>query len=194
MSRAAVTLAGWAIRDAAGTADFTSARDLFEEYAASLGVDLGFQGFAAELASLPGDYAPPRGCLLLLRPSESGPAAIDGDAAEAGARREAGCVALRPIGTTGAAELKRLYLRPQARGLGLGRDLALAAIERARSIGYREIRLDTLATMTSAQRLYRALGFRLCPAYYRNPLPGVVWLALDLVRSAPTANPPSASR
>ncbi|HEX8740652.1 MAG TPA: GNAT family N-acetyltransferase [Casimicrobiaceae bacterium] len=178
MSGAAVS---WAIRDATTRTDIVSARTLFEEYAASLDIDLCFQDFASELANLPGDYAPPRGCLLLLR-------------RQAAADIDAGCVALRPIGVTGAAELKRLYLREAARGAGLGRRLTLAAIERARAIGYREIMLDTLATMTAAQALYASLGFRPCAPYYRNPLPGVVWLALDLVTSAPTEAPPSASR
>lgn len=173
----------WAIRDATTPADVASARALFEEYAASLDVDLCFQDFAGELASLPGDYAPPRGCLLLLR----------GVATEA-SMHDAGCVALRPFASPGVAELKRLYLRVEARGGGCGRALTHAAIARARSIGYREIRLDTLATMSAAQRLYASLGFRPCAPYYDNPLPGVVWLALDLVRSAPTEAPPSASR
>ena len=165
------------IRDATTAADIESARALFEEYAASLDVDLCFQDFASELANLPGDYAPPRGFLLLLR--------LDAF--------EAGCVALRPIGPH-VAELKRLYLRPEARRGGWGRRLALAAIDRARALGYHEIRLDTLASMVAARNLYATLGFRPCAPYYRNPLPGVVWLALDLVTSAPTADPPSASR
>lgn len=199
---------GWTIRDATSPADIASARALFEEYAASLDVDLCFQDFDSELASLPGDYAPPRGCLLLLlrRPSAANVAAGSRGTDNIGAGRvaqtcgdrtvntDAGCVALRPLGSTGAAELKRLYLRPGARGGDLGRSLTLAAIERARSIGYREIRLDTLATMAAAQRLYARLGFRPCAPYYANPLPGVVWLALDLVTSAPTEALPFASR
>ncbi|MGE5170431.1 MAG: GNAT family N-acetyltransferase [Rudaea sp.] len=140
-----------------------AARALFEEYAAALGVDLCFQNFAQELAGLPGDYAPPRGCLLL-------------------AEREAehlGCVALRPL-TDDTGEVKRLYVRPKARGLGVGRALAEAVIERARAIGYRELKLDTLATMHEAQALYASLGFRECAPYYRNPLRGTVYMALEM--------------
>jgi ribosomal protein S18 acetylase RimI-like enzyme len=156
------------IRDARGVADVAAARRLFEEYAAALGVDLCFQNFAQELAELPGEYAPPRGCLLL-----------------AGDGQPIGCVALRPLaGTPGAdgptGEVKRLYVQPQGRGTGLGRALALAVLERARAIGYAELKLDTLATMTSAHALYQSLGFRECAPYYRNPLPGVVYMALRL--------------
>lgn len=180
----------WTIRDATTAVDIESARALFAEYADSLDVDLCFQNFAHELAGLPGDYAPPRGCLLLARQTATGAMGDDGRA-ESG---DMGCVALRPLEGADTAELKRLYLRAGARGRGLGRELTLAAITRARSIGYREIRLDTLMTMLAAQRLYESLGFRPCAPYYRNPLPGVVWLALDLVTSAPTAGLPSASR
>ncbi|MBS0326558.1 MAG: GNAT family N-acetyltransferase [Proteobacteria bacterium] len=175
------------IRDATTAADIASARTLFAEYAASLGVDLAFQDFESELAGLPGEYAPPRGCLLLLRRDAANAANTAGvtTAAEAiGCRRQvqtfdAGCVALRPIGAH-TAELKRLYLRAEARRGGWGRRLALAAIERARSLGYREIKLDTLATMAAAQTLYASLGFVPCAPYYRNPLPGTVYLALVL--------------
>lgn len=158
----------FAIRDARDPADIATARALFEEYAASLDVDLCFQNFAQELATLPGDYAPPRGCLLL--------AEREG--------RPIGCVALRPLDEAGAAgpigEVKRLYVRPAARGTGLGRALAQAVITRARALGCRELRLDTLATMGEARALYASLGFRACAPYYRNPLPGVTYMALAL--------------
>jgi putative acetyltransferase len=154
------------IRDARDPADFAAARHLFEEYAAALGVDLCFQNFAHELATLPGDYAPPRGCLLL-----------------AGVGRPVGCVALRELAGRGSAaggEVKRLYVQPTVRGARVGHALAVAVIERARAIGYRTLKLDTLATMTQAQALYASLGFRECAPYYHNPLPDVVYMSLDL--------------
>ena len=158
-----------AIRQGTTPADFAQARGLFEEYAAWLGVDLCFQGFAQELATLPGAYAPPRGRLLL-----AGPA---GDAQ--------GCIALRPIDLEGAApgtigEVKRLYVRPAARGSGLGARLAGALIDEARTIGYRALKLDTLEQMPEARALYAQLGFRPCAPYYHNPLPGAVYLELSL--------------
>lgn len=155
------------IRDARVPDEIPAVRALFEEYAASLDVDLCFQQFDEELAGLPGAYAPPRGCLLV---------GGDGDAF-------GGCIALRPLSDAAAtrtAELKRLYVRPAARGGGLGRALAQAAIERARVAGYSEIKLDTLATMAEARTLYASLGFRECERYYDNPLEGVAYMALLL--------------
>jgi len=118
-----------------------------------------------ELATLPGAYSPPHGRLLLAR-----------QGAEV-----AGCVALRPL-EADRCEMKRLYLRPPFRGQGIGRDLAEAIIAEARAIGYRSICLDTLASMDAARAMYASLGFRAIPAYYDNPLPGVLYAALDLTR------------
>jgi GNAT superfamily N-acetyltransferase len=151
------------IREAREGADYGAARILFEEYAASLGFDLGFQDFDAELASLPGAYAPPGGCLLL--------AEIDGAACA--------CVGLRPL-SEGACEMKRLYVRPVARGRGLGRALSAELIRRARALGYARMRLDTVASMVEATKLYRTLGFREIEAYRHNPMPGALFFELDL--------------
>ena len=143
--------------------DVAAARALFEEYAASLDVDLAFQGFAEELAALPEGYLPPTGALLL--------------ADVAGA--PAGCAAVRAL-EQDACELKRLYVRPAARGHGLGRSLTEAALDQARRLGYRRVRLDTLPTMTSAFALYRELGFREIEPYRFNPVPGTRYLERDL--------------
>ncbi|HEU0093824.1 MAG TPA: GNAT family N-acetyltransferase [Vicinamibacteria bacterium] len=151
------------IRPASPGADVEAVRALFDEYARELAVDLSFQGFEAERDALPGEYVPPRGRLLL--------AEIDGSAA--------GCVALRPLDAR-TAEMKRLYLRPTARGTGLGRRLAEAVIDEARSAGYEHLRLDTLPSMGSAIAMYRALGFREIAAYRHNPVPGALFLELEL--------------
>ena len=138
-------------------------RELFREYAASLAFPLDFQGFDRELAELPGEYAPPRGALLV--------AAVDGTAA--------GCVGLRPLDEE-TAELKRLYVRPGYRGLGLGRRLTEEILGFARADGYRRVRLDTVPGMDAAQALYRELGFREIPAYRPNPIAGTAYLELEL--------------
>jgi ribosomal protein S18 acetylase RimI-like enzyme len=140
-------------------------RGLFRDYADALGISLDFQDFEAELAGLPGDYAPPRGRLLL---------AWQADEA-------VGCVALRPL-EQGICEMKRLYVSPAARATGLGRRLAHRICDEARAAGYDRMRLDTLSTMTPARRLYEALGFRPIPPYYFNPIPGAVYLELDFAR------------
>jgi len=153
------------IVEATTQAELADARQLFREYAEGLEVDLGFQGFEEEVASLPGDYRAPLGGLLLAR---EGATAV-------------GCVAIRPLDDE-TAELKRLYVKPTARAAGLGRALALAAIERARSAGFLRVRLDSLPTMHRALALYDALGFRSIPPYRHNPVPGTVFLELELTR------------
>ena len=140
-------------------------RQLFREYENFLGVDLCFQGFEEELARLPGKYASPKGSLLL---------AVDG-------KNTAGCVALREF-NDGTCEMKRLYLRPKYRGVGLGRKLAKKIIEEAARIGYSSIRLDTLKNLKEAMGLYESLGFKQVEPYYDNPLPGVMYWELQLKR------------
>lgn len=147
------------IRDAEGAADLDTVRALFMEYQAAIGVDLCFQGFDEEVASLPGRYARPLGCLLL---------AMGGDTA-------AGVIGMGPLGD-GAAEMKRLYVRPPWRGSGLGRRLAEAVVAAARDAGHQSIRLDTLDFMTGARKLYRSMGFVEIPAYYDNPMDGVHYM------------------
>lgn len=138
-------------------------RTLLIEYQQGLGLDLEFQGFTDEVRGLPGPYAPPMGRLWL--------ALADGESA--------GCVALKSL-QDGAAEIKRLYVRPALRGRSAGRALAVTALEQARTLGYRSVCLDTLPSMESAQALYRKLGFRPIPPYYNNPLPGAVFLGMQL--------------
>ena len=140
-----------------------TARVLFREYADSLGVDLCFQDFEKELATLPGDYAPPSGRLYLAL-EEAGPS---------------GCVGLRKISSE-ICELKRLYVRPLFRGKGVGRRLVLEAVKNARRIGYQRMRLDTLPSMKRAQELYLSMGFKPIPPYRANPVPGADFLELEL--------------
>jgi putative acetyltransferase len=144
--------------------DIDRARELFEEYAAWLGINLCFQNFDKELAELPGGYAPPTGRLLL---------AFDGD-------QISGCVALRALGDR-VCEMKRLYVRPGYRGKGLGHKLTEAVIKAAREIGYERMRLDTLpGKMDRAIAMYRSLGFQEIPSYYHNPVAGVTFMELLL--------------
>lgn len=143
-------------------------RVLLREYSAELGVDLCFQNFERELATLPGDYSPPFGRLLL---------------AVSGLDEAAGCVALRKFENR-VCEMKRLYVRPQFRGSGLGRKLVHALIEEARGAGYRAMRLDTLPSMASAQALYELLGFRDIPPYCLNPVEGARYLELEIGEEA----------
>lgn len=151
------------IVDALAVDGLLTARSLFEEYAASIGIDLCFQGFAEELATLPGSYSPPSGRLLL---------ALYND-------QVAGCVGLRKL-DRGICEMKRLYVRPAFRKLGVGRELADHVIQEAREAGYRCMRLDTLPTMSGALRLYRKLGFQEIAPYRDNPIEGALFLELPL--------------
>ncbi|MGA9116966.1 MAG: GNAT family N-acetyltransferase [Bacteroidota bacterium] len=152
-----------AIREASDAADYARGRDLIKEYAVALGFSLCFQNFAAEIADLPAVYGPPRGCLLI--------AHLGGE--------PVGCVAVRDRGE-GACEMKRLYVKPRCRGLGLGRRLAEAAIAAGRGLGYERMVLDTLSSMTEALSLYRSLGFREVQSYYPNPLEGVHYLGREI--------------
>ena len=155
--------APYAVREAAGATDLEAARALFREYAAWLQVDLCFQGFDEELATLPGRYARPDGRLFL--------ACRDGV--------PVGCAALRRFDAD-SGEVKRLFVQPAHRGHGLARALTGAVIDAARSVGYRRLVLDTLERMTDARRLYVAAGFREIPAYYANPLCGTTYMELVL--------------
>jgi putative acetyltransferase len=167
-----------AIRQACSRHDMVLAHGLLVEYADWLQVDLCFQGFADELAGLPGAYAPPRGRLLLVGSFETA----------------FGCIALRPLDTQPdcdggspaerlagpVAEVKRLYIQPPYRQQGWGRRLVCAVLDEARAIGYRELRLDTFDWMTGARALYAGLGFRESAPYYHNPLAGAVYMSRTL--------------
>jgi GNAT superfamily N-acetyltransferase len=155
---------GLAFAQAESPTQIGQARELFLEYARSLGFDLCFQNFDRELAGLPGDYAPPEGRLLLAE----------------GERQLAGCVALHKL-DSGVCEMKRLYLRPEFRGRGLGRVLAERIIAEARQIGYRRMRLDTVEpVMKDAVAMYCRLGFKEIAPYCANPIPGAMYMELEL--------------
>lgn len=148
--------------------DISLAREIFKEYALSLGFDLGFQDFETELATLPGDYAEPDGLVLL--------AFVD--------EHLAGCGAFRPqrdCDYANACEMKRLYVRPSFRGFGVGRQLTEALLECAKNTGYTTMLLDTMDQMDLARELYRSLGFEEIPPYYFNPMPGTHYLKAELV-------------
>ncbi len=142
---------------------YQAARELFIQYADSLGFDLEFQGFSRELAELPGDYKPPAGCILLA-------ALADG---------YAGCVALRPL-QNNICEMKRLFVIPAYQGRGIGKMLAKAVIAEARQKGYQKMRLDTIESMQAAQKLYFSLGFKTIEAYCYNPLDNPTYMELEL--------------
>ncbi len=162
---------GFAIRPASAN-DIPSVATLFRAYADTLGVDLSYQGFEAERAMLPGAYAPPAGALLIAL-------SVTGEAV--------GCVGLRPLPERGCCEMKRLYATLPARGAGLGRALAVAAIAAATEAGYVAMCLDTLPAMTAAQTLYHHLGFEIVPAYYDSPVAGTIFMRRTL--QPPEARP-----
>ena len=143
--------------------DLVHVKSLFSEYASRLGIDLSFQDFDREFAALPGDYAPPTGCILLAK-----------EESEA-----VGCVALRRI-SEDVCEMKRLYVKPTFRKQGIGGRLAESMMEEARLRGYRIMKLDTLPSMREALRLYESLGFRKTTPYRHNPVKGAVFMQLDL--------------
>ena len=161
-------IAGLRMTQASSPAQIAQVRELFLEYAQSLGFSLCFQSFDQELAGLPGDYSPPDGCLLI--------AEYEGEVA--------GCVALHKL-EPGVCEMKRLYLRPAFRGKGLGRKLAETILNEARKIGYERLRLDTVGpVMKDAVALYRALGFREIAPYRPNPMEGTLYMELVLSENA----------
>jgi GNAT superfamily N-acetyltransferase len=155
---------GFAVRPARGAADLRDAATLFRAYAGSLPITLGYQGFEAELAALPGKYAPPKGALLIAR--DPAGAAI-------------GCVAMRPL-ERDVCEMKRLWVDPVARGTGLGGALIAAIVAEARQAGYAEMRLDTLPTMHAALAMYARAGFRPIGAYYPTPIADTLFFSIAL--------------
>ncbi|HVE40871.1 MAG TPA: GNAT family N-acetyltransferase [Planctomycetota bacterium] len=161
---------------AQSSAEIEAVRGLIAEYVEWLGIDLSYQSFPQEFAALPWRYAPPRGELLL---------ALEGG-------EPAGCVALKPIDAD-SGEFKRFFVRPRFRGRGIGLDLGRAIVDRAREIGYRRMRLDTLPSMCAAVAVYRALGFRPIPAYHDTPVTGTLFMELDLCEGS-SDNAISASR
>ncbi|MEJ7687124.1 MAG: GNAT family N-acetyltransferase [Variovorax sp.] len=168
-------------------AELEATQAIFRDYAQSLAVDLCFQNFDEEVANLPGEYEEPRGALLLALVATSDERIAAGapmlQRAKGGLAHVAGCCALRPLDAAdypNAAEMKRLYVHPGFRGLGLGRQLAEATLDAARSAGYACVLLDTLDDMESARALYEDLGFIDVPPYYHNPIAGSHYLKVDL--------------
>jgi ribosomal protein S18 acetylase RimI-like enzyme len=161
------------ITTAVSTADLDVVAHLFRAYAAAIGVDLGYQDFEKELATLPGKYASPSGALLIARDNEGVPI---------------GCVALRPMAPDGCCEMKRLYVSPAARGLGLGRALLQAILTEAARLGYHEIRLDTLPTMTEAIAMYGKAGFETIAPYYDTAPAGTIFMRRLLESSSSGLN------
>lgn len=165
------------IQPITGTAsDLLSVRQLFREYVNSLPFVLDFQDFEQELATLPGRYAEPDGCILLARDS------VPAD------RPAIACVALRPL-APGECEMKRMYVQPAWRGQGIGRRLGEELIAEAQRRGYHRMRLDTVSRMTEANALYRSLGFEPCQAYCHNPLPDALYFVRDLGTVLDVARP-----
>ena len=155
---------------ATSAAEIAAARHLVKEYGESLGVDLSFQNFQIELELLPGEYALPKGALLLARIGDN----------------YAGCVALRPWAST-VCEMKRLYVRPRWRGRGIGQRLIDEILNVARRAGYSAMRLDTLPSMSAARALYESFGFRPIAPYYDSPVHGTTFMEFDLIRKATKA-------
>ena len=153
----------WEIVQAEDRKDCETAKSLIVEYTASLGINLDFQHLYRELQEFPGHYAPPQGRVLLAK-SEN---------------QVAGCVCLRPLAND-VCEMKRLYVKSEYRGQAIGKQLALAAIREAKTIGYHCMRLDTLATMSAAMALYQMLGFTRIEPYYDNPVEGAMFFELKL--------------
>lgn len=156
------------IRYVRSAEDLEHAKGLFDAYVKSLGIDLTYQDYATEYSRLPGKYAPPNGELLL--------------AVDIVTNDPVGCVALRPLPSAGAkcAEMKRLYIKPEGRGTGAGKALAIEVLKIARALGYEEVKLDTLGSMVAARALYEKLGFTECEAYYETPIEGTVFMVKNL--------------
>jgi GNAT superfamily N-acetyltransferase len=160
-----MSIAPYSLAPARSAANIEAVRALMTAYADWLGMDLLYQGFPAEVAGLPGRYAPPHGALLLARDRHGEPA---------------GCIGLRPLDAEGCCEMKRLYVVPEARGHGLGRALVTAVVSTAARIGYREIRLDSLPSLAEATALYLAMGFRPIAPYYDTPIAETIFLGRPL--------------
>jgi ribosomal protein S18 acetylase RimI-like enzyme len=169
------------IKPAESSQDLEYTKELFRAYASSLPVSLTFQNFAAELASLPGLYSPPTGAIFLAYLTSSQPKSSYFSQPD----QPVGVIALRPLPNhppdAKICEMKRLYLAPASRGLGIGKRLAAEAIQEARKLGYQEMKLDTLPSMVGARKLYSGLGFVECERYYNTPVEGTMFLSLNLM-------------